>query len=81
MMAIGIGLLAPNPMLSMQATVIIGMLSLMFSGITWPMDMFPSPIRIAADLIPFTPFSSGLRISLHAPAGMGELSHVFRQFA
>lgn len=61
-------------LLSFQATVLLGMLSLMFSGLTWPWDVVPGPIRAVAAAIPFTPFGRAFRLFLHEPAAVSELA-------
>jgi len=65
LMATAVGAVLGTPMFSLQLTVLIGMLSLMFSGITWPEDMFPAPIRAVSHAIPFTPFARALRLFTH----------------
>jgi ABC-2 type transport system permease protein len=57
-----------------QATVLLGMLSIMLSGLTWPWDAIPSPLRAVALAIPFTAFGRAFRIFLHAPADLGDLA-------
>ena len=61
----------------MQASVFLAMLSLMFSGITWPVDMFPMPLQMLSSILPFTPIAHGLRILVHFPADAADLSSVF----
>ncbi len=65
-----------NWMSGIQLSILFGMLSLMFSGITWPTDMFPSFFRQISFLIPFTFFAKGMRIFLHYPADFSMLSVV-----
>ncbi|ACG73908.1 conserved hypothetical protein [Anaeromyxobacter sp. K] len=57
-----------------QSTLLLGMLSLMFSGLTWPWDVIPGPIRAIASALPFTPFGRALRIFLHEPAALRDLA-------
>jgi ABC-2 type transport system permease protein len=57
-----------------QTTVILGMLSLMLSGLTWPWDAIPAPLRAVATAIPFTPFGRALRLFFPARATLGELA-------
>lgn len=54
-----------------QLTVLLGMLSMMISGLTWPWDAVPVPLRALASAIPFTPFGRFLRLALHEPATPG----------
>ncbi len=61
-------------LLGFQATVLLGMLSLMLSGRTWPWDAIPAPLRAVALALPFTPFGRMLRPIFAAPVGPGELA-------
>jgi ABC-2 type transport system permease protein len=63
-----------NGLIGFQATVLLGMLSLMLSGLTWPWDTIPAPLRAVSSAIPFTPFGRALRIFLPAPVGLPELA-------
>jgi ABC-2 type transport system permease protein len=63
----------PGPMFAFQATIILNMLALMFSGITWPMDMFPQPLQLLAACVPFTPFAHALRMFIHEPLQLEQL--------
>lgn len=81
MMTLALGAAIPKPLLAMQAAIVIGMLSMMFSGITWPTDMFPRPLQIVAQYIPYTPFAKGMRIFLHYPADLSDLRHINILFA
>ena len=60
-------------LLGFQATVLLGMLSLMISGLTWPWDAIPAPLRAVAVAVPFTPFARALRLFLPGPAGAADL--------
>lgn len=57
-----------------QSTVLLGMLALMFSGLTWPWDVIPGPIRAVASALPFTAFGRALRIFVHERAGVRDLA-------
>jgi len=61
-------------LLGFQATVLLGMLSLMLSGLTWPWDAIPGPLRAVSSAIPFTPFGRALRLFLPAPVGLSALA-------
>ncbi len=77
-LAIGVAsLFAFSTLFSLQVTIFIGMLSLMFSGITWPLDMFPLPIMLFSHLIPFTPFAQMFRIYLHYDASFSHVSYFY----
>jgi ABC-2 type transport system permease protein len=67
----------PLPMTGMQVTVALAMLSLMLAGITWPADLFPVPLQLAADAMPFTPFARALQRLLNEPLGLAELRAPF----
>ena len=78
LLAWAIAMAVPTPMAGLQLTVVVGMLSLMLSGITWPLDMFPPPLAAFARVIPFTPFARGFQVFLHHPVGFAEVSPMFR---
>lgn len=60
--------LVPRPLAAFQATVIVGVLSLPLSGLTFPRDAFPAVLRAASGLVPFTPYARAFRVYLHHPA-------------
>jgi ABC-2 type transport system permease protein len=60
--------IVPDALTAMELTVMVAMLSLMLSGITWPTDMFPDWLQQASRWLPFTPFARGLRAMLHHAA-------------
>jgi ABC-2 type transport system permease protein len=68
-------------LLGFQTTVLLGMLSLMLSGLTWPWDAIPAPLRAAASAIPFTPFGLALRRCFPFRVGVAELAGPFRWMA
>lgn len=57
--------IVPGSLTALEVTVAVALLSLMLSGITWPADMFPGPLRIVSEWLPFTPFARGLRSLIH----------------
>ncbi|HET6439839.1 MAG TPA: ABC transporter permease [Anaeromyxobacter sp.] len=57
-----------------QVTVLLGMLSLMLSGLTWPWDAIPGPLRALAAAIPFTPFGRAMRVFFAGRAELGDLA-------
>ena len=61
-------------LLGFQATVLLGMLSLMLSGLTWPWDAIPGPRRAVASAIPFTPFGRALRMFFATEARLEDLA-------
>ena len=62
------------PLLALQSTIICGMLSLMFSGITWPTDTFPPIIQWISFWIPFTYFAKAYQSFLHYPLTAEDMS-------
>ena len=63
----------PGQLFAFQSTIIITMLALMLSGITWPTDMFPPALRSVSAWIPFTPFAHALRMFVHEPLSLAQL--------
>ncbi len=61
-------------LLGFQATVLLGMLSLMLSGLTWPWDAIPRPLQVVAAAIPFTPFGRALRLFYPARVSLSDLA-------
>lgn len=80
MMAAAFNTVVPSPIFAFESTVVVGMLSLMFSGITWPTDAFPAAIRWIAPWIPFTPFAQGFQTYIHGATALNELGFMFRIF-
>jgi ABC-2 type transport system permease protein len=72
-LAAAIARLVPHRLVALEATVLVAMLSLMFSGLTWPLDMFPEPLREVARFIPFTPFAQSTRLFLHYDVELSDL--------
>lgn len=61
----------------LQVAVLLGMLSLMLSGMTWPWDAIPAPLRAVASAIPFTPFGTAARRLLLEPLALSDLARPF----
>jgi ABC-2 type transport system permease protein len=81
MLAWGISrLLFFEPVMGFEAVILLGMLSLMFSGVTWPTDMFPPAFRVASYVNPFTPFAKGMRSMIPLQVDMSHLSDMYRMF-
>jgi ABC-2 type transport system permease protein len=57
-----------------QASVLLTMLSLMLSGLTWPADALPAPLRLLAGALPFTPFAAAVRAFQHEAAALSDLA-------
>ena len=66
--------------LAMSVTSLIGMLSVMFSGLTWPLEMMPWFIHAIATWIPLTPFLQSLQVFLYHDANWGDLSDFYVMF-
>ena len=81
MLAAGMNQLIPLPMVAFESTIVMGMLSLMLCGVTWPADTMPPLIAMFGKIIPFTPFMVGSRMYMHYPIGLGEMGVIFRQYA
>jgi ABC-2 type transport system permease protein len=77
---VAVKLLLRRDIVVMQVSVFLAMLSLMFSGITWPTDMFPVPLQWLSAALPFTPIAQGMRILIHFPAEGSDLFRVFSMF-
>jgi ABC-2 type transport system permease protein len=65
MMAIGLNVLINKPFIALEISVVVGMLSLMLAGITWPKEMFPAPLLAFSNYIPLSPFAKSFQTFLH----------------
>jgi ABC-2 type transport system permease protein len=63
----------PSRLFAFQVALLLGMLSLMMSGLTWPSDAFPRPLFALAQLFPLTPFARAFRMFLHEPVSLADL--------
>lgn len=79
LMAIAINTLIAKPFVALELTVVIGMMSLMLSGITWPTDMFPPVLQSLAYFVPMAPFAQGFQMFLHHPMQFSDLADKFAQ--
>lgn len=70
----------PTSVSSMQAAIVLGMLSLMFSGATWPTDMFPHALQTVGSLMPLTPFLKASQVFLNDPVAWDDMSGYFADF-
>lgn len=66
--------LSSSSLLGFQVTVLLAMLSLMLSGLTWPVDALPAPLRALAAAVPFTPFAAAMRGFQHEAASLADLA-------
>lgn len=73
--------LVPSPSLAFQVSILLGVLSLMLSGATFPVDAFAPAFQGLSSILPFTPFSRGLRIFFNHPTTVLEMSDAFLQLA
>lgn len=72
--ALAMWTLSRGGLVGFQATVLLGMLSLMLSGLTWPWDAIPAPLRAVAAAIPFTPFGRALRMFFALDVGLADMA-------
>jgi ABC-2 type transport system permease protein len=61
-------------LIGFQLTVMLAMLSLMLSGLTWPWEAIPAPLRALSSAIPFTPFGRAMRIFVPAAVSPAALA-------
>lgn len=73
--------LVPRPLPALQATVVLGVLALPMSGLTFPRDAFPPVLRFASGFLPFTPYAHAFRIYLHRPTGLADVGPDLRVLA
>jgi ABC-2 type transport system permease protein len=71
--------LLPSKALAFQVSLLLGVLSMMVSGSTFPVDAVPPVFQGLSALLPFTPFSRGLRLFFNQPLSLSELSETFAQ--
>ncbi|MBQ9243204.1 MAG: ABC transporter permease [Proteobacteria bacterium] len=74
-----INLLTPKP-IAMSLSYLTCMLSVMFSGLTWPLEMMPWYIREFATWIPLTPFLQSVQVFLYHDANWGDLADFYQMF-
>ena len=58
----------------MSASFLLCMLSVMLSGLTWPLEMMPWYIQEFAEWIPLTPFLQSIQVFLYHDANWADLS-------
>jgi ABC-2 type transport system permease protein len=73
--------LVPAPVAAFQVTVVLAVLSLMFAGVTWPVDAFPPALAVLAASMPFTPFAQALQTFLHHAATLEQVADLLRSQA
>jgi ABC-2 type transport system permease protein len=71
--------LLPSRALAFQTSLLLGVLSLMLSGATFPVDAVPKAFQVLSSLLPFTPFSRGLRLFFNQALTLPELTELFQQ--
>ncbi|PIE20336.1 MAG: hypothetical protein CSA66_00610 [Proteobacteria bacterium] len=59
--------LIPSAPLALQATAALGALSLMLSGVTYTLDLFPPALRAVAESLPLTPAAHAVRDLVAGP--------------
>ena len=60
--------------LGMSISFLLCMLSVMFSGLTWPIEMMPWYLQEFVTWIPLTPFLQAVQVFLYHDANWGDLS-------
>jgi len=81
LLAVALQALLPSRALAFQLGLLLGVLSLMLSGATFPVDAFPGPFQVLSSLLPYTPFSRGLRLFFNQTLEASELTEMFAQLA
>lgn len=81
LLALALQAVVPSKTLAFQASLLLGVLSLMLSGATFPVDAFPAPFQSLSSLLPFTAFSRGLRLFFNQPTSIAEMAPMFGQLA
>ena len=66
--------------LAMSLSYLTCMLSVMFSGLTWPIEMMPWYIQEITTWIPMTPFLQSVQVYLYHDATWGDLWEFYRMF-
>lgn len=66
--------------LAMSVSYLLCMLSVMFSGLTWPLEMMPWYLQEAVTWIPLTPFLQSVQVFLYHDANWGDLAHFGQMF-
>ncbi|MBQ9817617.1 MAG: ABC transporter permease [Proteobacteria bacterium] len=65
---------------SMSLSYLICMLSVMFSGLTWPLEMMPWYLQFVASWIPLTPFLQSVQVFLYHDANWSDLWEFYQMF-
>jgi ABC-2 type transport system permease protein len=63
-----------NKILAMQGCLLLTMMTLMVSGLTWPLESMPIYVRIFAHLMPATPVLHALQTVLHFNANFTHIA-------
>lgn len=66
--------------IAMSLSYITCMLSVMFSGLTWPLEMMPWYLQEFASWIPMTPFLQSVQVFLYHDANWGDLWVFYQMF-
>ncbi len=78
LLVLAIQAVVPSPTLAFQASLLLGVLALMLSGATFPVDAFPAFFQRVSGALPFTAFSRGLRLFFNQPTSLSDLALMFR---
>jgi ABC-2 type transport system permease protein len=71
--------LLPSAGLAFQLSLLLGVLALMISGATFPVDALPEAFQRLSAALPFTPFSRALRLYFNQRLSLGEVSECLVQ--
>ena len=74
-----INLATPKP-IAMSLSYLTCMLSVMFSGLTWPIEMMPWYLQEFTTWIPLTPFLQSVQVFLYHDANWGDLAAFYQMF-
>ena len=69
----------PKP-IAMSLSYLTCMLSVMFSGLTWPIEMMPWYLQEFTTWIPMTPFLQSVQVFLYHDANWGDLGEFYQMF-
>ena len=74
-----LNLALPKP-IAMSLSYLTCMLSVMFSGLTWPIEMMPWYLQEFTTWIPMTPFLQSVQVFLYHDANWGDLGEFYQMF-
>ena len=81
LLAVALQAIVPSRVLAFQLGLLLGVLSLMLSGATFPVDAFPPAFQALSSALPFTAFSRGLRLFFNQTLSMAEMTEMYQQLS